>query len=66
MISNRTRSEDSSLEFDSLASEEFSAVRQTGARTPDRPVPPPNGLAARPDSYFFPVEGAPTGPRLRK
>jgi DNA helicase HerA-like ATPase len=66
MTNSRGKSEDSSLEFDSLASEEFSPLRQAGLRNPERPVPPPNGTAARPDSYFFPVEGAPTGPRLRK
>jgi len=67
MISNRVRTEDSALEFDSLASEEFSALRQAGARPPDRPAPAPNAFA-RPDSFFFPVEdnaGSPA-PRPRK
>jgi DNA helicase HerA-like ATPase len=66
MTNSRGKSEDSSLEFDTLASEEFSPLRQAGLRNPDRPVPPPGGVAARPDSYFFPVEGGPAGPRLRK
>jgi DNA helicase HerA-like ATPase len=66
MTNSRGKSEDSSLEFDTLASEEFSPLRQAGLRNPDRPVPPPGGVAARPDSYFFPVEGGPPGPRLRK
>jgi hypothetical protein len=67
MISNRTRSDDSSLEVDSLASAEFSLLHQA-ARAAERPVPPPSGLAARPDAYFFPVEDTPNGPapRLRK
>jgi DNA helicase HerA-like ATPase len=66
MTNSRGKSEDSSLEFDTLASEEFSPLRQAGLRNPDRPVPPPGGVAARPDSYFFPVEGGPPGPKLRK
>jgi hypothetical protein len=66
MTNSRGKSEDSSLEFDTLASEEFSPLRQAGLRNPDRPVPPPGGVAARPDSYFFPVEGGPPGSRLRK
>jgi uncharacterized protein len=66
MTNSRGKSEDSSLEFDTLASEEFSPLRQAGLRNPDRPVPPPGGVAARPDSYFFPVEGGPPGPRLKK
>jgi hypothetical protein len=68
MISNRVRGEDPSLEFDSLASEEFSALRQTaGARPPDRPAPAPNAFAS-PDSFFFPVEdnGGRLVPRTRK
>src|SRR5262249_51317856 len=68
MLSNRVRGEDSSLEFDSLASEEFSSVRQAAPRAPERPVPPPGNGFARPDSFFFPVEsnaGGP-GPRQRK
>jgi uncharacterized protein len=67
MISNRVHGEDSSQEFDTLATEEFSSLRQAGARPPERPVPPSGGFA-RPDSFFFPVEdssGRPT-PRLRK
>jgi uncharacterized protein len=68
MISNRVRGEDSSQEFDTLATEEFSSLRQTAARLPERPVPAPSGVFARPDSFFFPVEdssGRPT-PKLRK
>jgi DNA helicase HerA-like ATPase len=69
MISNPARSEDSSLEFDTLASEEFSLLRQAGARAPDRPTPAPapNAFAA-PDSFFFPVEDSPgrPAPKLRK
>jgi DNA helicase HerA-like ATPase len=67
MISDRVRGEDSSLEFDSLASEEFSSLRQAGARPPDRPAPAPNTFA-RPDSFFFPVEDGPgrAAPKVRK
>ena len=67
MISNRARAEDSALEFDSLASDEFSSLRQAGARPPDRPAPAPNAFA-RPDSFFFPVEDSPgrPAPKLRK
>jgi DNA helicase HerA-like ATPase len=67
MSSSRGKSEDSSMEFDTLASEEFSTLRQAGMRNPERPVPPPNGLAARPDAYFFPVDDPNRpGGRLRK
>jgi hypothetical protein len=69
MISSRASGDDGSLEFDALASEEFSPLRQAGMREPERPVPaPPNGGTARPDSYFFPVEqpGNRLTPRLRK
>ena len=68
MISNRLRGEDSSQEFDTLATEEFSSLRQTSPRTPDRPVAPPSGGFARPDSFFFPVESnaGGAGPRPRK
>jgi uncharacterized protein len=68
MISNGKRSEDPSAEVDSLASEEFSLLHQAAARNAERPAPapPPGGAAMRPDSFFFPVEGAPRGPRLRK
>ncbi|HXW26440.1 MAG TPA: DUF87 domain-containing protein [Xanthobacteraceae bacterium] len=68
MVSSRGKPEDPTAEFDTLATEEFSLVRQPGPRVPERPLPPPNGVAARPDSYFFPVEDNPNrpGPRLRK
>jgi len=68
MISNRARGEDSSQEFDTLATEEFSSVRQADPRAPDRPVAPPSGGFARPDSFFFPVEsnGGGAASRLRK
>jgi DNA helicase HerA-like ATPase len=67
MISNRVRGEDSSLEFDSLATEEFSSLRQNGPRTPDRPVAAPSGGGfVRPDAFFFPVEDNRATPKLRK
>jgi DNA helicase HerA-like ATPase len=65
MVSNRGRSEDSFIEADALASEEFSSLRQ--ARASERPAPQ-GGAFTRPDSFFFPVEdntGRPT-PKLRK
>jgi hypothetical protein len=67
MISDRVRGEDSSLEFDTLASEEFSSLRQAAPRTPERPVPAPNGGGfVRPDAFFFPVEDNRAAPKLRK
>jgi DNA helicase HerA-like ATPase len=67
MSSSQGKSEDSSMEFDTLASEEFSTLRQAGLRNPERPVPPPGGAGARPDSYFFPVDDPNRpGGRVRK
>jgi DNA helicase HerA-like ATPase len=68
MISSRGNSDDA-LEVDAMASQEFSSLRQAGARNSESPgLTPPNGAAARPDSYFFPVDGSPgrTVPRVRK
>jgi len=34
-------------------------LRQVGMRNQERPAPPPNGTAPRPDSYYFPVDDNP-------
>ena len=68
MISSRPSSDDAPVEFDALATEEFSPLRQTAARNPLRPAAVAPSVAARPDSYFFAVEDPPIRPasRLRK
>ena len=71
MVSSKQQTDDLGSDFDDFATEEFSALQQSPARSgepaPDRnaevPVGP-NGSLMRPDSFFFPINNG--RPKLNK
>jgi hypothetical protein len=67
MISSKEKTDDVGPDVDDFASEEFSALQQSPARSAE-PAPARNGSLMRPDSFFFPVDdGAGRGvSKLRK